>query len=431
MVVEDIARLLEDEAGLLVWKDNWELAGGDDWVERLPEAISRAHAMVIFVGPNGLGPWHKEKIKIGLQRATKHRLIRIIPVALPGCPEDMGLPEYLDAKHYVNLRTLDAWGIHLLCCAIVGARPGRRDQFEHSLPSAPRNDTRSLLPTVEIGEAAGIGHNFPQHCTSESVKASQLLFSLERRLKEPLENLVAVAGETLLRISRLWDEHDQWEAGEKHLRHVYYDLCESIASILASQTFWSSSENLHRRLGNLNCTEDKLGDRDALAHLLNFVMYYGGGLDNQRGIFRIWAKLRPALPVDPYELADHVGMLCEGVPKSEAKPLFASGLAACEEYLLRHKEIKVISEDIQNRLVERMEYEGYLDEKERMPAALYRKYDELLHKLRYLDGCDAYRCRLIGGSGGVDHRSHLIYLGAILATVANYPDWKRAQPTSD
>lgn len=50
-------------------------------------------------------------------------------------------------------------------------------------------------------------------------------------------------------------------------------------------------------------------------------------------------------------------MLCEGVPKSKAKELFASGLAACEEYFLRHKEIKVISEDIQNRLVERLEYE--------------------------------------------------------------------------
>lgn len=292
--------------------------------------------MVIFVGPNELGPWHKEEIKIGLQWATKRMLARIIPVALPGCHEDMGLPEYLGAKHYVNLRTLDAWGIHQLRCAIVGARPGRRDQFEHSLPTAPRSDTRSLLPPVEIGEAAGIEHNFSQHGTSESVKASQLLFLLERRLEEPLEDLVAVAGETLLRISRLWDEHDRREAGEKQLRHVYYDLCESISSILAPQTVWSCSENLHRRLGNLTYVEDKLGDRNALAHTLNFVMYYCGGLDNQRGIFRIWAKLRSPLPVDPYESSDQVIMLCEGVPKSEAEELFASGLAACEEYFLKH-----------------------------------------------------------------------------------------------
>jgi hypothetical protein len=56
----------------------------------------------------------------------------------------------------------------------------------------------------------------------------------------------------------------------------------------------------------LTYAEDKLGDRDALAHMLNFVMYYGGGLDNQRGIFRILEKLRPPLPVDPYESADQV-----------------------------------------------------------------------------------------------------------------------------
>jgi hypothetical protein len=307
-VVEDIARLLEDEAGLLVWKDDWELAGGDDWVERLPEAISRARAMVIFVGPNGPGPGHKEEIKIGLQRIVKRRLTQIIPVALPGCPEDLGLPEYLDSKHCVNLRAVDAWGIHLLCCAIVGARPGRRDQFGHSIPSAPRSSIPPSLPAVDIESATSIEPILARQGTSESVKASQLLFSLER-LKEPLEILVRVAGEALLRISRTWDEHDQRESGEKHLRHVYYDLCEAMASVLVSQTVWSSSENLHRRLGNLTYAEDKLDDRDALAYMLNFVMYYGGGLDNQRGIFRILAKLRPALPVDPYEMANHVVML--------------------------------------------------------------------------------------------------------------------------
>jgi hypothetical protein len=147
--VEELARRLEDEAGLLVWKDNWELAGGDDWLDRLPEAISQSRAMVVFVGPNGLGPWHKEEIKIGLQRAVKRGLIRVIPAALPGCPEDMGLPEYLDAKHYVNLRTVDAWGMHLLRCAVVEARPGRRDQFEHALASAPQGLVRSRLGIAE------------------------------------------------------------------------------------------------------------------------------------------------------------------------------------------------------------------------------------------------------------------------------------------
>ncbi len=147
--VENLSRRLEDEAGLLVWKDNWELAGGDDWVDRLPEAISQSRAMAVFVGPNGLGPWHKEEIKIGLQRAVKRGLIRIIPVALPGCPHDMGLPDYLDAKQCVDLRTVDAWGLHLLRCAIVGARPGRRDQFEHSLASPQHGPVRSRLEIAE------------------------------------------------------------------------------------------------------------------------------------------------------------------------------------------------------------------------------------------------------------------------------------------
>jgi len=129
-IVEDIARRLEDEVGLTIWKDNWELAGGDDWFDRLPEAISYSRAMVVFIGPRGLGPWHKEEIKIGIQKGVGRGSIRVIPVALPGCPEELSLPEYLDTKSLVNLRTFDEWGMHLLQCAIIGTRPGRRDRFK-------------------------------------------------------------------------------------------------------------------------------------------------------------------------------------------------------------------------------------------------------------------------------------------------------------
>jgi len=129
-VVENISRQLEDAFGLQVWKDNWELSGGDDWVDKLPQAISSSKSVLAFVGPNGMGPWHREEVKVGLQRAVRDKSIRIVPVALPGSPAKLELPAFLDSKHVVDLRTIDGWGLHLLHCAIVRRAPGRRDHFD-------------------------------------------------------------------------------------------------------------------------------------------------------------------------------------------------------------------------------------------------------------------------------------------------------------
>ncbi len=141
--VEDVSRRLVDAFGLHVWKDNWELSGGDDWIDRLPQAISSSKCVLAFVGPNGMGPWHREEIKVGLQRAVRHKSIRVIPVALPGAPAALDLPAFLDSKHIVDLRTVDDWGFHLLHCAIVKRAPGRRDHFE-----AKPIDTASRVPAV-------------------------------------------------------------------------------------------------------------------------------------------------------------------------------------------------------------------------------------------------------------------------------------------
>lgn len=65
-VVEEVARHLADRSGLYLWKDNWEFSGGDDWVDRLPQAIASSKCVLAFVGENGLGPWHHAEIKIGL-----------------------------------------------------------------------------------------------------------------------------------------------------------------------------------------------------------------------------------------------------------------------------------------------------------------------------------------------------------------------------
>ena len=128
-VVEEIAGRLEDIDGLCVWKDNWELTGGDDWLDSLPKAIARSKALLAFVGPHGLGPWHKEEIKVALRRAVERGDMRVIPVALPGAPAELDLPEFLRSRHVVDFRESDDWAYYLLRRAVVGAKPGRKDHF--------------------------------------------------------------------------------------------------------------------------------------------------------------------------------------------------------------------------------------------------------------------------------------------------------------
>jgi hypothetical protein len=64
-----------------------------------------------FVGPNGIGPWHREEIKVALQRAVRDKSIRVIPVALAGSPARLDLPAFVDSKQIVDVRIVDDWGL--------------------------------------------------------------------------------------------------------------------------------------------------------------------------------------------------------------------------------------------------------------------------------------------------------------------------------
>jgi hypothetical protein len=206
-IVEMVARRLEDESSLTLWKDTWELAGGDDWIEELPQAISRARAILAFVGPHGVGPWHKEELKIALRRAVRDGTIRLIPVALPGCPKDMGLPEYLESKHIVDLREISDWSMHLLRTAVVGGRPGRRDQFEKRYKiGALHRIGRSRL-SISHWEVSHDRSKYRLHCRlantgSDTVIITDATVRVNRFAAHPIEHRLVTAkapiGETEL-----------------------------------------------------------------------------------------------------------------------------------------------------------------------------------------------------------------------------------------
>lgn len=190
-LVEEIARRLDDD-GITVWKDNWELIGGEKWIDALPDAIAGSRVFIAFVGQNGLGPWHKEEIDIGLSRAVRQRTFRVIPVALPSAPEKLNLPAYLDTRHIVNMRNNDDLGYHHLKCSILGRKPGRPDKInsDNSL-----NDGRPKIVKVEATCGSyGYGFNITTHNNSENgtILVSGFMVRIHHTAEHPISNTVPV-----------------------------------------------------------------------------------------------------------------------------------------------------------------------------------------------------------------------------------------------
>ncbi|HEY5777488.1 MAG TPA: toll/interleukin-1 receptor domain-containing protein [Terrimicrobiaceae bacterium] len=130
-LVEELAYKLE-ERGLACWLDKWNLVPGDPWQPAIEEALGYCDTCVVFFGPNGLGPWHNEEMRLAIQRrvGTSERKLRILPVILPGGQRarESDVPGFLQGTTWVRFAKSieDEDALHLLECGIRGVPPGRR-----------------------------------------------------------------------------------------------------------------------------------------------------------------------------------------------------------------------------------------------------------------------------------------------------------------
>lgn len=149
--IEKIARL--ENVGLTPFLDKWHLVPGTPWQEALEEALDKSATCVVFLGPNGLGPWENEEMRSALNDRVNDSSFRVIPVLLPGAnpKEPKLLPRFLRRLIWVDFRTgLDSSeALELLIAGIRGTTPTHREaistltvsQLErgviHALPPAP------------------------------------------------------------------------------------------------------------------------------------------------------------------------------------------------------------------------------------------------------------------------------------------------------
>jgi hypothetical protein len=115
--------------GVRVWLDIWELVPGRTWQDALEGIITVCRSAVVCVGESGLGPWEEPEMQALLRRFVKEKKfgtpVGIIPVMLPGAPDQVRLPLFLEAFTWVDLRNgLSTEGLDRLQWGINGVRPG-------------------------------------------------------------------------------------------------------------------------------------------------------------------------------------------------------------------------------------------------------------------------------------------------------------------
>ncbi|SDW54761.1 toll/interleukin-1 receptor domain-containing protein [Nitrosomonas oligotropha] len=81
--VEIIAAALEKQ-GLNCFLDKWEIAPGDEWLRNLEQGLRDSRFIVIFFGPDGIGPYQQAEADAALRRQIQQRQHCVIPVLLPG-----------------------------------------------------------------------------------------------------------------------------------------------------------------------------------------------------------------------------------------------------------------------------------------------------------------------------------------------------------
>jgi hypothetical protein len=122
--VRELKQLLAAR-GVTVWLDEDELRPGIPWQASLETGIKTSQSVAVLVGQEGLGLWEDEEIQVALRLAVKDKRA-VIPVLLPGAPDQPSLPLFLGSRAWVDLRSgFTEEGLAKLVWGITGEKPSR------------------------------------------------------------------------------------------------------------------------------------------------------------------------------------------------------------------------------------------------------------------------------------------------------------------
>lgn len=122
-VVEHLARELR-EREITAFLDRWELIPGEPWQAAMEAALESSKAVLVFLGPSGLGPWAQNELAYAINERIRDAEFRVIPVLGPGA-DPKEIPALLRNLTFVDLRDFSPDALSRIEGAIKGEAPGR------------------------------------------------------------------------------------------------------------------------------------------------------------------------------------------------------------------------------------------------------------------------------------------------------------------
>ncbi len=133
LAVEELFKRLKNEK-MAPYFEGRELAPGVEIQPVLAKGLNESKTCVVFLGPNGLGPWQKQELQVAIDKRARDEAFHVIPVLLPGAERprrgDVAHLEFLINGSWVEfLKTLDdERAFRNLVWGITGTKPTDPDE---------------------------------------------------------------------------------------------------------------------------------------------------------------------------------------------------------------------------------------------------------------------------------------------------------------
>lgn len=118
-------------AGLVTWIDEDNLVPGQPWVDGIEQGLTKSKVIAVVIGGSGLGPWEVPEMRAALIQMVR-RNAGVIPVLLPGAPQQVELPLFLQTLTWIDCRDGFATSI---------------DRFRQAIDHAPLLNTPQPEPS--------------------------------------------------------------------------------------------------------------------------------------------------------------------------------------------------------------------------------------------------------------------------------------------
>ena len=171
-----VAQAMKDR-GLNPWLDHWDIPLGRPWQPVVDAGLAACTAVVVLLGPNGLGPVQGDEVNLALELARRQGK-PVIPVLLPGA---VPLTGTLTTYPYLELgQGEDAAALDRLAAALAAGSPAA------PVRPAPREFTLQVAGTGNDLQAHwGDGETFPLPLPLTKADLDELAWYLERYVEFP------------------------------------------------------------------------------------------------------------------------------------------------------------------------------------------------------------------------------------------------------